>query len=68
MANNDQRMTGTEEETDAEKLITTDVTASLSREQTARTEESTPVIEARDVDTARSRRSTVSRWTFPRGG
>ena len=50
MANNDQRMTGTEEETDAEKLITTDVTASLSREQTARTEESTPVIEARDVD------------------
>jgi phosphate transport system ATP-binding protein len=43
-------MTGTEEETDAEKLITTDVTASLSREQTARTEESTPVIEARDVD------------------
>jgi len=50
MANNDQRMTGTEEEADAEKLITTDVTASLSREQTARTEESTPVIEARDVD------------------
>jgi phosphate transport system ATP-binding protein len=50
MANNEQRMTGTEEETDAEKLITTDVTASLSREQAARTEEFTPVIEARDVD------------------